>query len=100
MCHPRVRVRREVCILAEDLGWAYVLLELHQEADLAYIYMQRIERLHLVEPCGRDVAFAERRHAQIDKGVTHGRAAEAATVGRPFAAPVCADQFLARRGAH
>src|SRR5438445_12540984 len=62
--------------------------------------MQRIERFHLVELLGRQVALAEGRHAQIDKGVTHGCAAETATAGRPFAAPLCADQFVARRGAH
>jgi hypothetical protein len=90
---PRVRVRREVRVLGEDVLGSDVLLELHQEALLADVDPQGIERLHGVDPAGLDVALAQRRHAQVDEGVSQVRTAEAA---RPAGGAVTSSLGFAR----
>ena len=45
--------------------------------------MQRVEDLGLVERIRRDVAFAQRRHSQVDERLGEARTAQAAdTLGR------------------
>jgi hypothetical protein len=56
------------------------LLQLHQEAVLADVGVQRIERLHLVELLDGDVRLAQRRHAEVDEGISQRFATEAAGV--------------------
>ena len=46
---PAVGIGGEVGVLAEDLLRSYELLQLHQEAVLAHVRVQRVEGLHLVE---------------------------------------------------
>ncbi len=75
---PARGVGREVRVLAEDLFTAHVLLELDQVAPAAHEHVQRIERLHLVELLLREIALAERRHAEVDERVLERRAAEPA----------------------
>ena len=41
--------------------------KLHEQAGLAQPDVQRIEDLGLVEPLGRDIALAQRRHPEIDE---------------------------------
>ena len=60
---PAVRVRREVSVLAENGLRGNVFLELHQEALLADVDVQRVERFHLVETLGRNIRFTEGREA-------------------------------------
>src|SRR6266571_1210093 len=79
---PGGRVGREVGVLGEDLLRADVLLELDQQAAFADVHAQRVERLHLVELVGAQVALARWRHAQVDHQVGERRPTEAA-VGRP-----------------
>ena len=52
-----------------------ILLQLDEEAVVADVDVQRIERLHVVELLGGEVALAERRHPQVDEGVAQRRAA-------------------------
>ncbi len=40
--------------------------------------MQRVEGLRLVEPVGGDVTLAQRRHPQVNKGLSQIFAAQAA----------------------
>jgi hypothetical protein len=49
-----------------------VLLELHEETALTDAHMERVEGLHAVETLGRDIALAQRRHAEVDEGVPEG----------------------------
>jgi len=57
---------------------AHVFLELHQEALIADVSVQRKERLHLVKLVGRQKALAQRRHAEIGKGMLQRLGADAA----------------------
>ena len=75
---PGVGVRREVGVLGEDVLRRHELLELHQQAVLADLRVERIERLHRVGAVGRHVALAQRRHAEVDERVAQRRRAEAA----------------------
>ncbi len=86
--------RGEVCVLRKDFFDSYVLGELHEETVPTYPHVQRVEGLHFVEPVRRQEALAQRRHSEIDDGVSQSSAAEAAldwlhcreasiTVGRP-----------------
>ena len=45
----------------------YIGGKLHEQAGLAQPDVQRIEDLGLVEPVGGNIAFAQRRHSEIDK---------------------------------
>ena len=54
------------------------LLQLHQEAVLADLRVQREKRLHVVELMGGDVRLAQRAQPQVDEGVAQRRAAKAA----------------------
>ncbi len=65
---PARRIRREVCVVGEDLVRRDEFLQLHQETRITHIRMQRIERLHLVQLVGRDVRLAQGRHPEIDEG--------------------------------
>ena len=51
-----------------SLGATYSL-ELHEEALAADVDVERIERLHLVELLGGQVALAKRRHPEVDDDV-------------------------------
>ena len=75
---PRVGVRGEVRVLAEDRIRRDELLELHEQADVTHLGMERIERLHRGDAFRRHVALAERRHAEIDERAPKRRGAEAA----------------------
>jgi len=46
---PRVRVRREVCVLDEDILWTHVRFELNQETVLTDVNVEWVESLHVVE---------------------------------------------------
>ncbi len=75
---PRIGVRGEIRVLAEDRVSSNELLELHEQAALADLRVQRIKRLHRRDAIRRHVALAQRRHAEIDERVLKRRAAEAA----------------------
>jgi hypothetical protein len=75
---PRVGVRREVRVLGEDVVGGDERLELHQQAALADLRVERVERLHRVDALGWHVALAQRRHAEVDEGVAQRGCAEAA----------------------
>ena len=75
---PRIGVRGEIRVLAEDRVRSDELLELHEQAALADLGVKRIERLHRVHAIRRHVALAQRRHAEVDERVRERRAAEAA----------------------
>jgi hypothetical protein len=78
--NPGIRVGGEVRVLGEDLARGDELLELHQEALLADVGVQGVERLHPVKLLHRDVRLAERRHAQVDEG--HAQRMPAEPAGR------------------
>ena len=96
---PRIGVRGEIRVLAEDRLSSDELLELHEQAALADLGVQRIERLHRGHAIRRHVALAQRRHAEVDERVSKRRAAEAAgghrrvrrqrSVGRGVSEDVC-----------
>ena len=67
--HPRVAVRREVGVVAEDVLGRDVRRQLDQQALRADPDVQRVEGLALVELVGREVALARRRHAEVDERV-------------------------------
>ena len=56
---PTVGIRREVRVVGEDVGRGDVLLQLHEQALLADVDVERVEGLHLVQ-----VARVEERLAQ------------------------------------
>ena len=56
---PRVGVRGEIRVLAEDRVGGDKLLELHEQAGLADLGVQRIERLHRVHAIRRHIALAQ-----------------------------------------
>ena len=64
---PRIRIGREIRVVAENLFCALVLIELHQEAALANINVQRIIHLGPVKVRRRRIGLTKRRHPQIDE---------------------------------
>ena len=78
MFDPACGKRRKVRVLGEDLVRRHVLLQLNQEARLANIGVQRVERLHQVQLIGGDVCLAQRRRSQVEEGRAQRRMAEAA----------------------
>ena len=75
---PGVRVRREVRVLLEDVRRGHELLELHEEAALTDLRVERVERLLRGEALGGHIALAERRHAEVHERVPQRAGAEAA----------------------
>ena len=75
---PRVRVRGEVGVLVEDLVRRNERRELREPALRADAHVQGKERLHRLEPVGRQEALAERRLAEVDHRQLERRFAEAA----------------------
>ena len=69
---PRVGVRGEVGVFAEDLGRGHVLFELDQQAALADTGHERVEGLALVQPIRGDEALAERRHPEVAHHLAEG----------------------------
>src|SRR6266850_7408420 len=57
---PRVRIRRKIGVLSEDVLRPDVLLELNEKAITANKDAERIERLHLVDPVLGQKAFTKR----------------------------------------
>ena len=78
MLDPRVGVRREVRVLAEDLVGRDERRQLREPAVRADPDVERVERLHLLEPVRREEALAERRLPEVDDRQLEGRAAGAA----------------------
>ena len=78
----RIGVRREVGVLAEDVLGGHVGRELDEQARLADLHAQRIERLDLVELVEPEEALAQRRCAEIDQLESETNAAEPARVAR------------------
>src|SRR6266699_4092702 len=78
MLEPAIGVRREIGVLAENLLRAHVLLQLGQKTLSADVDVERIKRFHLIRFLRTYIAFAERRHTEVDKGVTELRPAEPA----------------------
>ncbi len=81
--HPRLRVGGEVGVFRKDLRGGDVLPQLDQEASRADPDVKREERLHLVEPIGGHVAFAQGRHPEVGEGPGERRPAEPAERSRP-----------------
>ena len=75
---PRIRVGREVGVLREDLVRRDERRQLREPAARADPDVERIEGLHLLEPIGRQEAFAERRLPEVDHRQLERRLAEAA----------------------
>ena len=63
---PGVRVGREVGVLLEDLRRRDERRQLGEPAALADPDVEREERLHRIEPVGRQEALAKRRLAEVD----------------------------------
>ena len=78
---PAPRERREVRVVAEDLLGRLELGELHQVALRAYVCVQRVEALSLIEPVGAHVGVGERRQAEVAERLGEGGAAESAGGG-------------------
>ncbi len=78
MFEPTVGIRRKIRVFGKDVLRTHVFFQLHQIALFAYLHMQRIKRFHPIELIGREIAFTERRHAQIDERVCQWRLAETA----------------------
>jgi len=78
MVHPAVRIRRQVRVFREDVGRGDKLFQLHQEAVIADVGVERVEGLHLVQLLWCDVRLAQRGHAQIDERGRQRFATEAA----------------------
>src|SRR5215469_8479591 len=61
---PRVGVRREIGIIGKNVLTGYVHWQLHEQAFVAYVDMQRIKALGIGELVGGHVALAQRGHPQ------------------------------------
>ena len=75
---PAVRERREIGVLDEDLLRRDVGGQLDQEAPIADIRTQRVERLHAIEILGPEEALAQRADSQVDDDVAQRRGTKAA----------------------
>src|SRR5580658_2714767 len=71
MSQPTLGKGRKIGVLAKDGLHAHILLQLHQEALFTDENMKRIKRLHLIQLPGRQVTLTQRRHAQVDKRMSH-----------------------------
>src|SRR5687768_6578798 len=73
-----------------------MLGKLDEKALLAHIYVQRVERLDLIELLGGQEALARRRHAEIDHRMLERRSTESAGVprGRPGVRPPEVIEYL------
>ncbi len=93
---PRCRVRGEVSVLAENLVRCDVLFQLHQQAAVAHVGVEREKGLQAVEPIGGQEALAQRRHAEVDEIVLELFAAQ--TAGATTAMRCCVlGQFIRMR---
>ena len=79
---PGVGIGGEVGVVGEDILTGHVSRQLDQQAVVAQPDVQRIEDLGVVEPLRRKIAFAQRRHPEIDEGASKRRAAQAALMRR------------------
>src|ERR1700737_2192592 len=68
----------EICVLAKDVFRALIFIQLHQEALLANLDVERIVDLCAVEVSGQRIGLAEWGHSQIDKRSLHAMTAESA----------------------
>ena len=75
---PGVGERREVGVVAEDVLGAFELVELHQQAAIADVDVQRVERFLLVQVFGANERVRQRREAEIDERAGDRLAAQAA----------------------
>ena len=71
---PRIGIGREIGVLAEDRLGSHVVGKLREQAGLADLDAQRVERLHLVELVRPQEALAQRRHAEVDDSRRSGLA--------------------------
>src|SRR6185437_941651 len=78
MGNPAVRVRRKICVVAEDILGAHVLFDLGEEALSAHANVQRIKGLHLIELLPGQIALAQRRHAEIYESLSQWLSAKKA----------------------
>ena len=78
MLDPGSGVGREVGVLVEDLLRRHEGRQLREPAARADAHVQRVERLHLLEPVRGQEALAERRLAEVDHRQLERRLAEAA----------------------
>src|SRR5215467_2020933 len=76
MFQPAVRERGKIGILGKNIIPTYEFFQLDQTAPFTYKHMQRIERLHLVQLLWLQIAFTQRRHAQIHESMAQLRPAE------------------------
>ena len=75
---PRVGVRREVGVVAEDLFRRGAYSQLHEKARVADVDPLRVERLHLPQSIGCQVGVRQRRDAEVHEQPLQRRAAEPA----------------------
>ena len=75
---PGVGERREVGVVAEDVLGALELVELHEQAAITDVDVQRVERFLLVQVFGANERVRQRREAEIDERAGDGLAAQAA----------------------
>ena len=78
LADPAFGVGREVRVVGEDVGRGDVLLELHQQALLADVDVERVEGLHAVQVARVEERLAQGRHPEVDEGVVQVGVAEAA----------------------
>src|SRR6185312_2390541 len=81
MVEPARRVRREVGIVAEDLLRRFEKLQLHQQARVADVRMQRVERFPRTQFALFGQSVRRRGETEIDERYAQSMAARAARRG-------------------
>ena len=76
--HPGVGIRGEVRVVGKNILAGYIGGKLHEKTGVAQPHMERIEGLRIVQPLLGDIAFTQRRHAEIDERTRKLRTAQAA----------------------
>ena len=82
MLDPGGRVRREICVLCEDVLRLDIFLQLHKEASIADENVQGKVRLHPIQLVDGEETFTKRGHPEIDERCDERRTAQ------PAASPV------------
>ena len=75
---PRVRIGRKIGVFGEDVLGADKLVQLDQITPFADPHVERIKRLHLIQLFESPIAFAQRRHPEVNKRLLERTVAEAA----------------------
>ena len=76
--HPRVGVRGKVCVVREDIFAGHISGKLNEQACIAKADAERIEHFWRVKLVLGNVAFAKRRHPEIDESSGQRCAAQSA----------------------